>query len=492
MELSALLSGAGIAYGAANGYEIEDIVYDSRKAAPRTVFVALRGYQSDGHNYMGAAYRAGCRVFVCEREADLPADALQITVADTTLALASLSECFFGFPARSLKLIGVTGTKGKTTVASLIREILRACGKKADLIGTTGVFIKDRRYPTANTTPESYKLQKYFAEMAAHGAEYAVMEVSSQAYLRGRVAGLTFDYGIFTNISDNEHIGPGECDDYAHYRACKGELFAHSRTSVINLDDAESDYFLGRAQGRVLTYGKRPDAQFSAADIHPWKNEREFGISFTAIQGGKRTAVKSRIPGEYSVYNLLAALAVVSECGISPSEAAKVIPRCTVRGRFEIVDALPDSTVIIDFAHNQLSLREVMQTIRAYSPERLVVLFGCVGGRSQVRRAGMGQAAAELADFVILTSDDPDDEPPEAIIADIAAGMEGYSTPCKVIPDRTEAIAWAIAHARAGDVLLLAGKGHQDYDLVMGKKLPYDERAAVRQAVAALAQTRIQ
>lgn len=482
MRLSELLAGAGIGYTPARGYEIEDIIYDSRKAAQGTVFVALRGFKSDGHDYMRAAYDAGCRVFVCERETPLPEDAVQICVPDSSVALADLSACFFGFPARKLTLIGITGTKGKTTTATLVREVLSRCGKKTGLIGTTGVYIGGQRYPTVNTTPESYKLHKYFAMMAESGVEYAVMEVSSQAYLRSRVHGITYDIGVFTNLSE-DHIGPGECRDYDHYRECKGELFKNSLTSIINCDDPESGYFISRAQGKLITYGKSEKADLRADKIGKWKEQSTFGISFDAVWGGQTQLVKSRIPGDYSVYNLLAALAVCRECGISAGKAAGVLPDIAVRGRFEIVDALPYATAIIDFAHNEVSLRSVLTTVKEYEPERLVVLFGCVGGKSQVRRAGMGKVAAELADFAVLTSDDPDFEDPQKIIDEIAAGME-KPCPYESIPDRREAVRRAVALCRPGDVLLLAGKGHQDYDLVCGVKEPYDEREELLRAAS--------
>lgn len=480
MELSELLSRSGIAHTIGAGWEIEDIVYDSRKSVPDTLFVALRGFKSDGHDYMQAAYRGGCRVFVCEEERELPSDAFQIVVPDSAVALAELSACFFGYPAKKLKLIGVTGTKGKTTVTTLIRGVLSACGKKTGLIGTTGVYIGDTYHHTVNTTPESYRLQKYFAEMVEAGVEYAVMEVSSQAYLCHRVYGLDFDIGVFTNLSP-DHIGPGECRDYGHYRECKGHLFENSRVSVINADDPECGYYSALAKD-VVTYSLEKEADYKAGRIDIWKDPSAFGICFEAGAKGEKVFVKSRIPGRYSAYNLLAVLAVCEACGVRAEKTCEVLPSLSVRGRFEIVDALDDATVVIDFAHNELSLESVLATIREYEPGRVVALFGSVGGRSQVRRAGMGRVASELADHVILTSDDPDREDVRAICDDIIAGMTGSAT-YEVIPDRVEAVGHALESARAGDVILLAGKGHQDYELINGVKEPYDERAAVMRFV---------
>lgn len=480
MTLSRLLESIGIPLGRQLDTEIEDIVYDSRKSVPDTLFVALRGFKSDGHDYMQAAYRGGCRVFICEEERELPADALQIIVPDSTIALAELSACFFGYPARKLKLIGVTGTKGKTTVTTLIRGVLSACGRKTGLIGTTGVYIGDTYHHTVNTTPESYRLQKYFAEMVDAGVEYAVMEVSSQAYLCHRVYGLSFDIGVFTNLSP-DHIGPGECRDYEHYRECKGHLFENSRLAVLNSDDKEYEYYSALSKESV-TYSLERNADYRAWEIDIWKDPSAFGICFEAEAKGEKVFVKSRIPGRYSAYNLLAVLAVCEECGVSAEKVCEVLPTLSVRGRFEIVDALEDATVIIDFAHNELSLENVLTTIREYEPKRVVALFGSVGGRSQVRRAGMGRVASELADHLILTSDDPDREDVGAICGDIIAGMTGSAT-YEVIPDRIEAVGHALESAREGDVILLAGKGHQDYELINGIKEPYDERATVMRFV---------
>lgn len=481
MLLSQLLQRAGVSLSADfRECEIEDIIYDSRKAAPDTIFIAIKGANSDGHNYTRAAYHAGCRAFLCEHSVDLPADAAQFIVPDTAVALAEMSALFFGDPAEKLKIIGVTGTKGKTTTSTLIYKLLNESGRKAGLIGTIGIYIGEHVYPTVNTTPESYKLHQYFARMVEAGIEYAVMEVSSQAYLNRRVYGLEFEYGVFTNLSP-DHIGPGECRDLAHYKACKAELFAHSKNSVINTDDPLGDYFIKSAKGRVITYGMNAQADYQGDRYTIWKESYRFGIQFTCIHKGVKTLVKSTTPGRYSVYNVLAVLSVCSDLGLPMEQMTQILPSCTVKGRFEIIGTLPYCSIIIDFAHNEISLSNVMKTIREYEPERLVVLFGSVGNRSQLRRAAMAQVANELADFAIITSDNQNYEDPENIIRDITAAMDPERCPYKVIVNRAEAVEWAVMNARPGDVLLLAGKGHEDYEMINGKRIPFDEHKIIEE-----------
>ncbi|MCI8589411.1 MAG: UDP-N-acetylmuramoyl-L-alanyl-D-glutamate--2,6-diaminopimelate ligase [Clostridiales bacterium] len=481
MQLSKLLQRAGVNLPSSFcDCDIEDLVYDSRKAEPNTLFIAIRGAHADGHMYTRAAYKAGCRAFLCEEEVDLPADAVQFLVEDTVAALAQMSALFFGDPAGRLKIIGVTGTKGKTTTSTLIYQVLNRCGRKAGLIGTIGVYIGDKVYPTVNTTPESYKLQKYFALMVKEGIEYAVMEVSSQAYLNRRVYGLTFAYGVFTNISP-DHIGPGECRDFDHYKACKAQLFQNSMISVINTDDPLADYFLSNANGKTITYGMQAPADYQGDQYTIWKECYRFGIQFTCLHGGQSFVAKSATPGRYSIYNVLAVLSVCHDIGLPMEQVIGLLPSLTVKGRFEIINTLPYCSIIIDFAHNEVSLRNVMNTIREYDPKRLVVLFGSVGNRSQLRRAAMAKVANELADFAIITSDNQNYEDPVHIIRDIEAAMDQEKCPYKVIVDRSEAVAWAVLNARPGDVLLLAGKGHEDYELINGKRMPFDEHKIIEE-----------
>ena len=342
---------------------------------------------------------------------------------------------------------------------------------------------------TINTTPESYKIQKYFFEMVQNGIEYAVMEVSSQAYLLNRVYGITFDYGVFTNLSQ-DHIGPGECRDFAHYRDCKAQLFENSRISVINIDDKNSDYFCRRANGSVITYGMGAGADYRGMDDTIWREKHRFGIQFKAVHEGESTLVKSATPGKYSVYNVLAVIAVCHQCGLAIKDIAKVLPSCVIKGRFEVLDARPYCPIIIDFAHNEVSLENVLRTIREYAPKRLVVLFGSVGDRSQLRRAAMARVASELADFAVLTSDDQNYEDPVHILSEIESEMDPDRCPYKVIVNRAEAVEWAVRNCRPGDILLLAGKGHETYELINGVREPFDERKIVEETAALIAAPR--
>jgi len=461
--------------------EADGLVYDSRKCREGAVFVCLSGAKADGHLYAADAYEKGVRDFICERKLSLPPDAVQYMVASSRIALARASAAFFGHPERKLKIIGITGTKGKTTVAYLIHSILKSAGKKAVLIGTAGTIdVNGIRTATKNTTPESYELSSIFAKAVEDGGEYAVMEVSSQAYLTHRVESIEFDVGVYTNLSE-DHIGSGEHPNFDNYRYCKSLMFANSKVSVINSDDKDHIYMKNAAKGIVYTYGLK-DADYVAEHIDPWKDESALGIAFDFIHGGEAGRIKLRMPGVFSVYNALAAASVCNRLGIENGDIARGIEKALIPGRFEIVEALPYCTVIIDYAHNELSLRSALETLKAYEPKRLVCLFGSVGGRSQLRRAALGRTGGEWADMCILTSDNPDGEEPLEIIADIEDGIKETLCPYTVIADRAEAICYAIENAREGDLIFLAGKGHEDYQLIGGIRVPFSERETVMKA----------
>lgn len=468
--------------------EINDIVYDSRKAIDGKLFVCLRGTKSDGHEYASAAYENGCRAFVCEHRLELPHDAVQLIYENSREALAELSAEFFGHPEKKLHLIGVTGTKGKSTVAAFIHQILNQNGIRCGMIGTTGAYINGIRRPTANTTPESRELSQLFSEMLANGEQYVVMEISSQAYLTGRVRGLYFDVAVFTNLSE-DHIGPGEHKDFADYLSCKAKLFRNCAHAVVNIDDEYTPAILVGAKCSIEGYGIRGETELNtevplllADNITKWKHDGAMGIGFDYSFGGIRYTTALPMPGEFNIYNALAAAAVCRYLGVPHSRISEALERVCVSGRFEIVlaDTGTDAVFVIDYAHNGLSLRSVLKVIREYRPERVVCLFGSVGGRTELRRAELGKVAAELADFSIITSDNPDYEDPEAIIADITkAADEVDGAKYKEIPDRREAVEYAVRNARNGDIVLFAGKGHEDYQLVKGKKMPFNEREII-------------
>lgn len=452
-------------------FGIKDIVYDSRKAAPDTAFVCLVGAKSDGHKFARMAYDKGTRLFFAQKDLTLPDDAEVIKCDDTRIALAEISRQFFDYPDKKLKIIGITGTKGKTTTSNIIAQILNKSGKNAAVIGTNGIIINGVRTPTVNTTPESYELYKSFNDMVNAGCDHCVMEVSSQAVKLNRIHGIEFDVGVFTNLSP-DHIGEGEHADYEEYRACKSGLFARSKVSVINCDDDDSPYMIKAATGDVITYSVK-DGDCCAYDINRWSEPGTLGVRFNCRYNDVVTELKIATPGIYSVYNALCAYTVCLQCGVTSARIIKYLPQTRVKGRFEIVDALDDATVIIDYAHNGLSLESVLKTIKEYEPARLVVLFGSVGERTQLRRCELAEVAREYADLAIVTSDNPGNEDPDKIIDEICSYLG--DTPYVRYADRAEAIEYAVSNAKPGDVILLAGKGHEDYQLIGTEKVPFSE-----------------
>ena len=469
-----------------SGVEISDIIYDSRKAAPGTIFVCLIGAVSDGHSYAGGAYSNGCRAFLVQRKLDLPSDAVQVIVSDTRAALALASAAFFGYPARSLLIIGVTGTKGKTTVTAMTAALLNAGGINTATIGTTGIVINGVRTPTVNTTPESYELHKAFRKMVESGVSCVVMEVSSQAVYMRRIVGIHFHIGVFTNLSP-DHIGGVEHPTFEHYMACKAELFRQCRYGIFNADDPHYTDMVKTSRSINSTFGMDGQRDVSARDIKPWRAGNLLGVRFVCKTIAGEHEYSLRMPGEFNVYNALAAIAVAERMKINPEVIGPALAKATVKGRFEIVEgpkgALDDVVCIIDYAHNAVSMRAALETIRKYKPKRLVVLFGSVGGRTQLRRGELGEVAANFADFVIITSDNPNFEPPEDIIRDIEKSVAATSCPYVTFVDRREAVEYAIEHALPGDCILFAGKGHETYQLIEGEYRHYDDHEEIMAAL---------
>lgn len=469
------------------GVNVNKIVCDSRLANNDTAFVCLTGAVTDGHFYALSAYNAGCRLFICEYEIELPSDAVCLIVPDTRIALAELSAEIYGRPANRLKIIGITGTKGKTTVAYLLYEVLNQAGRKTALIGTNGIYIEGRHTPTVNSTPESCELHRAFAEAAESGAEFLIMEVSSQAYKLNRVYGIKYNIGVFTNLS-LDHIGGPEHPDYADYRDCKAELFSHSNHSIMNADDPECIYMAHKAAGSISFYSigelsesykaeySDGSAIYSAGDIQRENNSGIPGVSF--IYEERR--YKLKIPGKFNVSNAMAVIAVCDKIGIDCNIVLKTLAETTIRGRFELVEVINDRVFIIDYAHNGVSLTGALETLREYNPKRLVCLFGSVGGRTQLRRAEMGEIAGRLADFLIITSDNPDNENPLDIIKDIQRSVGDCPHIC--IPDRYEAVEYAVLNSKQGDIILFAGKGHENYQIINGIRIPLCEREIIKSA----------
>lgn len=490
MLLSNIISGLEISEKPENDYEISDIVYDSRKAREGDIFVCLCGFNSDGHDYAKSAYERGVRVFLAQHELCLPDDACVITVEDTRIALAQISAEFFSHPERKLKLVGITGTKGKTTVTKLTRDILVAGGFNTATIGTNGIYIGEKHYPTLNTTPESYELYKAFDSMVATGVDICVIEVSSQAYLTHRVDGITFDIGVFTNLAA-DHIGEGEHPSFENYLRCKARLFENCRYAIFNSDDLHVNDMRKNSKCPTQTYALDTIADFTARDIREYKTDTALGVSFDCVTQTGVIPITLKMPGRFNAYNALAAIAAAKRFNIADDVIATALKASTVDGRFEILDALPNCTVIIDYAHNGFAMQNLLDTVRRYSPRRLVVLFGSVGSRTELRRRELGDVCASCADFCVITSDNPDREDPMKIINDIEQSFKGKSTPYVAIPDRAEAIRYVLKNACVGDVILLAGKGHERYQLINGEHVPFDEREIVYEEAAQLVGNKI-
>ncbi|MCL2022854.1 MAG: UDP-N-acetylmuramoyl-L-alanyl-D-glutamate--2,6-diaminopimelate ligase [Oscillospiraceae bacterium] len=463
---------------------VTDIAYDSRKAQTGGLFVCLAGQQSDGHDWASSAYERGARCFLCERVPDtLPENCTIVLTGNTRKALALISARWFGFPAKQLRLIGVTGTKGKSTVVSTLQQVLQSGGVPTGTIGTNGAFFAGQYRELVNTTPESYELHKIFREMADAGLKAAAIEVSSIAVKMYRTFGIPFELGIFTNISP-DHIGSGEHGSFDDYLACKTAMFRQCQRGLMNADDEQLPYILSNSPLKLETFGVKNPADFSAENILLLQKEGFLGISFQCHTPQGVFPVELCQPGLFSAYNALAVIWAAQCFGFDAEAIHRGLMSARVAGRAELVDALPYCSVIIDYAHNELSMDSILRTLKAYRTGRLVVVFGSVGGRSQMRRAALGRVASELADFCVLTSDNPNHENPMDIINDIEAGMT-RDIPRVKIPDREAAIEYAIAHAQQGDTILLAGKGHEKYQLIKGENVPFDERTIILRAAEA-------
>lgn len=462
--------------------EVRSVVFDSRKADKDSLFICIKGAVSDGHKYAEDVAAKGASVLVVQDHVAVPEHVTVIKVPDSRYAMACISAAWFGHPAEKLKVIGITGTKGKTTTTYLVKSILENAGHKVGLIGTIEAIIGDKVIPAANTTPESYVVQQYFAEMVEAGCDSVVMEVSSQGLMLHRTAGFLFDLGIFTNI-EPDHIGPNEHKDFEDYMHCKGMLFKQCRVGIVNADDEHLEKVLEGHTCSLETFGFSEKADLRAKDLHLVTGKGTLGIAYQA-EGLMNFPVEIDLPGKFSVYNSLTAIAICRHFGVSVENIQKALKAAKVKGRIEMVKVSDDFTLMIDYAHNALSLESLLTTLREYEPARLVCLFGCGGNRSKLRRYEMGEVSGRLADLTIITSDNPRDEEPQAIIDDIKIGISKTAGHYVEIADRKEAIAYVIRHGQPGDIIVLAGKGHEDYQEIKGKKYPMDERDLIRDILA--------
>ena len=472
MILSELLQGVDILESSADlSVEISSVSYDSRQTKPGGLFVAMAGYETDGHRFIPMAMEKGAACVLCQEkpEAGIP----YVRTADSRTALAQVGRNWYGDPAAGMTLAGVTGTNGKTTTTYLLKDILEQClGAKVGLIGTNQNMIGSEILPTERTTPESFELQGLFRRMADAGCTHVVMEVSSHALFLKGVGGVRFAVGVFTNLTQDHLDFHGTMENYC---GAKSLLFRQCDVGVYNSDDPWAERVMAEASCRRVSVGERT-AGLTAENIRLSAG----GVAFDAVENGAATPVQVGIPGGFMVYNTLGALAAAKALGVPLADSARVLAHCAhVKGRVEVVPTSGDYTMLIDYAHTPDALENVLNAVRGFAQGRVVVLFGCGGDRDRAKRPLMGAIAARLADFVIVTSDNPRTEEPGAIIQDILAGMAGTDTEYAVVENRVEAIRYAMDHAQPEDVVILAGKGHETYQIVGHEKRHLDEREIV-------------
>lgn len=461
--------------------EITELVNDSRRVCPGSVFVCISGAVVDGHNFIHEVAEKGAAAVIVEKDVEAPAGMTVIKVEDTRYALALTSAAYFGYPAEELKVIGITGTKGKTTTTYMVKSILEGVGHKVGLIGTIEAIIGDEVIPAKNTTPESFTIHQYFRKMVEAGCDAVVMEVSSQGLMLHRTAGIPFEIGIFTNLGE-DHIGPNEHKDFDDYKRCKGLLFKQCKIGIANVDDEHFADVFREATCKIETFGFSEKADFRANDTRLVSSPGHLGISYK-VSGFANFDVEIDIPGKFSVYNSLTAIAVCSHFDVPADKIIEALKVAKVKGRIEMVKVSEDFTLMIDYAHNAMSLESLLTTLKEYQPKRLVCLFGCGGNRAKSRRFEMGEVSGNLADLTIITSDNPRFEEPQDIIDDIKVGIEKTEGKYVEIIDRKEAIRYAIDEAERGDVIVLAGKGHEDYQEIKGVKYDMDERVLIAEVV---------
>lgn len=485
MQLKELLG--EITYECIRGNEdvtISHLIYDSRNMKPNSVFICIESKNFDGHNMICEVIRKGAKAIVLSKSAFIPKEfgITVIMVEDTRKSLAYMSAAFFGYPARKMHVIGITGTKGKTTTTYIIKKMLETAGYKVGLIGTIEIVIGNLSIASENTTPESYLVQQYFSQMLEAGCDIVVMEVSSQGIMMYRTEGISFDIGVFTNL-EPDHIGKDEHKDMNEYMFYKGKLFRQCKLGIVNIDDKHTDTVLNGHTCRLETYGFSPEADFRVGNTRLLYTPENMGVNFS-INGFVKMDVSIGIPGKFNIYNAIAAIAVCSHYQVNKEQAQRALKDVQVKGRIELIPISKEFTLMIDYAHNAMSLENLLVTLREYNPKRLVCLFGCGGNRSKIRRYEMGEVSGNLADLTIITSDNPRYEEPQEIINDIKIGTRKTEGTFVEIIDRKKAIAFAIHNAKPGDIIVLAGKGHEDYQEIRGIKYPMDERKIIQDILA--------
>ncbi len=457
--------------------EITKVCTDSREAEAGCLFLCIDGVKVDGHTFIDEVRAKGAAAILIDRPECM--GERTVLVENTRAALSRIAANLYGRPADAMHLVGVTGTNGKTTTTLLLKQLLEHAGHRVGLIGTIENQIGDRVMASAYTTPEPLSLHRLLAEMRDAGCDYVVMEVSSHSLAQHRVDGLHFDVGVFTNLTQDHLDFHGTME---HYLAAKAKLFTMSDVSVINYDDAAAEKLITSAAGEVVTYSAMSDnADVVAKNI----DLRADGVRFNLVAKNLIGRIRLGIPGRFSVYNALAVAAAALRCGMTLPQVSEALGAAGgVKGRAEVVPTGRPYTVLIDYAHTPDGLYNILSTVRGFAEGRVIAVFGCGGDRDRGKRPKMGRIAAENADFLVVTSDNPRTEDPDAIIKEILEGLKGQKTPHVTIPDRTEAIRYALTHARAGDVIVLAGKGHETYQILKEGKIHYDEREVIAQILS--------
>ena len=456
---------------------IKDVIYDSRKVVPGCAFVAMKGYNVDGHKFIPDAIERGAKALIVEDPGISWEGVTVVRVKDARATLAKMSVEFFGRPAEQLTTVAVTGTKGKTTTVAMIRSILEGAGVKTGTIGTLGILIGDRIFKTNNTTPESYEIQQAMRRMIDEGCKAMVIEASSLGLKWHRTDGILFDYGIFTNFS-SDHIGDSEHKDMDEYLACKSLLFKQCKTGIINIDDESAEAITAGHTCSIETYGYGESADLVAHGDELIAQPGFIGVHFNTT-GVKELSVDVAIPGRFSVYNALAAIALCRHFDVIDEDILKGLRNVKVKGRVEVVPVPGNYTILIDYAHNAVSMENVLSTLREYQPARLITMFGAGGNRPKARRYEMGEVSGRLSDLSIITEDNSRFEEVMDIITDIKVGLDKTDGRYIIIPNRVEAIRFCIENAKDGDIIVLAGKGHEDYQEIRGVKYHMDEREII-------------
>ncbi len=463
--------------------EITTLTDHSEKTNAESVFVCIRGVRFDGHTLAPRAYARGCRIFVAEEPLDLPPDACVLLTSNSRKTLAELACTLWDDPSKKMHVIGITGTKGKTTTATMLSHILNSVGVPTGYIGTNGISYGAKQLQTSNTTPDPLTLQQTLSDMYRCGIRAVVMEVSSQGLMQHRVAGVQFGTVLFTNLY-LDHVGAAEHPTFEHYRATKHSLFTDfaSQNAVWNIDDPATPLMrIGCTAMRNLTISSTQQADYLAQNVRPLRDNDGLFSLFRLIAENREIECRLRLLGEHNVYNALLAVAVAHGVFQVPlSLSIEALEKLSIRGRAECISLPSGALCVIDYAHNGESLRHLLTSLRVYNPSRLICLFGSVGERTQLRRRELGEVAAEFADLSILTSDNPGTEDPMQIIDEIATAFGDNRKAYIKIPDRTDAIRCAISMLTKNDILVLAGKGHEEYQLIGRQKVPFSEREIIR------------